>query len=283
MPVSGSYLINCMDMDHNLTERMRGWLAMEGHDRASIMDGALMVLKLNRNKVLYNTIAQRPEKYEAKVRYELSKHLPMRLDEKTKADVAALEKEVMPPVKAAVELGVDAQEDGTDVYVAAGKREDHDSLPDNIKALWDGNAERWKKIKEIYNLCLQLDKPCDRYEYLKILKEEWYAYKEAFEAYDGFTEGATEDEEGETAAAQATVKDITNARAYISKNLDRLIGMERTDEKFAGLYAKVLERVRVIKDSGEGFSADMEEKLSRVFPEIVFDETHKPDTETAAE
>lgn len=82
-----------------------------------------------------------------------------------------------------------------------------------------------EKIKKLYYTCKQLDKPCDRYEYLKILKEEWYAYKEAFNIYDNYSFVPDADDNNEI-----TVKDITNARAYISKNLERLEKMSKDDD-----------------------------------------------------
>ena len=49
--------------------------------------------------------------------------------------------------------------------MAKGKREDHDSLPPEIQALWDDNAAIYKRLKDKFEECKSLnDKPaCDRY------------------------------------------------------------------------------------------------------------------------
>lgn len=271
-------------MDNKLTKEIQEWLEKESYSEEEILAGARMVLKLNKNQALYNTIVRKPERYVKKIRYELARRLPMRLDNMTKSDVIRLEKEILPPVETAVRQE-DEKEGTEDVKnaddgkaVAAGKRDDHDELPDEIKAIWDKNAERWKKIKKLYYTCKQLDKPCDRYEYLKILKEEWYAYKEAFNIYDNYSFVPDADDNNEI-----TVKDITNARAYISKNLERLEKMSKDDdaEKYQDLYNKVLERVNVIMSSGESFSPEMKERLSTIFTDLNFDEKNIQDTQTA--
>lgn len=271
-------------IDNKLTKEIQEWLEKESYSEEEILAGARMVLKLNKNQALYNTIVRKPERYVKKIRYELARRLPMRLDNMTKTDVIRLEKELLTPVEAAMKQ--DDEKEGTEEIertgegkaVAVGKRDDHDKLPDEIKAIWEKNAERWKKIKKLYYTCKQLDKPCDRYEYLKILKEEWYAYKEAFGIYDNYS--LVEDTEANN---EITVKNITNARAYISKNLERLEGMSKDDdaEKYQELYNKVLERVNIIMSSGESFSPEMKERLSVVFTDLNFDEKNISDTQTA--
>ena len=81
---------------------MQEWLDSESHDRESILRGAEMLLKLNRNMALYQTIIRRPERFESKVRYELKKFLPMRLAKMTLQDVKALDADLVPQVKAAL-------------------------------------------------------------------------------------------------------------------------------------------------------------------------------------
>lgn len=75
---------------------MQAWLAESAHDRESLMRGAEMVLKLTRNMSMYQTIIRRPEKFESKIRYELQKFLPMRLEQMTTQDVKALSAELIP-------------------------------------------------------------------------------------------------------------------------------------------------------------------------------------------
>lgn len=90
-------------IDEKLTADMQAWLAKDKHDRESLEVGATMVLKLTRNRAMYNTIITRPERFEDKIRYELKKFLPMRLDKMTMQAVKELDRELVPEVKVAIE------------------------------------------------------------------------------------------------------------------------------------------------------------------------------------
>ena len=171
---------------------MQAWLAESAHDRESLMRGAEMVLKLTRNMSMYQTIIRRPEKFESKIRYELQKFLPMRLEQMTTQDVKALSVELIPEVKKAVDEEAtlsDSDEtidNDTFLPAASGIRPNHDSLPEDVQSVWSDNKERWLKIKQLYNTLLAIEQPCDRYEYLKQLKELWYTYKRELERYDNY-------------------------------------------------------------------------------------------------
>ena len=163
---------------------MQAWLNAEKHDRESVAHGAEMVLKLTRNMSMYQTIMRRPERFESKVRYELQKFLPMRLENMTTQDVKLLDAELTPQIAAAIEEQAKfeaehkAEEDndtevpeGGYLPAASGIRPDHDDLPEDVRNIWAENKERWLKIKKLYNTILTFEQPCDRYEYLKQLKD----------------------------------------------------------------------------------------------------------------
>lgn len=273
--------------DDNFTAQIQTWLAKPEHSKDDLVQGATYVLKLTRNQALFNTIMRRPERYEDKIIYELKKRLPMRLDHMTRSDVKALEAEILPAITPLIDT-TENQDEGEETQDASavGKRADHEQLPVEIQQLWDANAERWKKIKELYNTCKELEKPCDRYEYLKLLKETWYAYKKDFAVYDSYKIGENPEPTGvsvDSSASEITVKDVTNARAYISKNLEKLETMtDKGSEEYIKLKEKVAQRINVILNAGESFSEDMITRLAPVFTEINFDE-NKGTAETAQE
>lgn len=273
--------------DDNFTAQIQTWLAKPEHSKDDLVQGATYVLKLTRNQALFNTIMRRPERYEDKIIYELKKRLPMRLDHMTRSDVKALEAEILPAITPLIDTTENQNEgEETQDASAVGKRADHEQLPVEIQQLWDANAERWKKIKELYNTCKELEKPCDRYEYLKLLKETWYAYKKDFAVYDSYKIGENPEPTGvsvDSSASEITVKDVTNARAYISKNLEKLETMtDKGSEEYIKLKEKVAQRINVILNAGESFSDDMITRLAPVFAEINFDE-NKGTAETAQE
>ena len=152
-------------MDQTLTDKIVAWLNAPAHtEDADIMEGALMLLQLNRNRMLYNTISTNPKRFLKTVEYELKKFLPLRMKGKTCQDVRREANEFLSELR---ENGIDKEQskgqdetsetDDTDETVAPvrnGKREDHDQLPQNIRDIWEANAVRWKRIKEMYNACL---------------------------------------------------------------------------------------------------------------------------------
>lgn len=266
-------------IDNKLTENMQAWLAESAHDRESLMRGAEMVLKLTRNMSMYQTIIRRPEKFESKIRYELQKFLPMRLEQMTTQDVKALSAELIPEVKKAVDEEAtlyDSDEtidNDTFLPAASGIRPDHDSLPEDVRSVWSDNKERWLKIKQLYNTLLAIEQPCDRFEYLKQLKELWYTYKRELERYDNYVAP----EAGETAddAAPSPVeiaKEIANARAYITKNVDKLIELRNESlssddatkalDDYNKLLVKMQQRVDTLNSNNAPVGDDLKAKLN---------------------
>lgn len=212
-------------MDHQFTLKVKAWLEAESHtEPLDILEGATMLLQLNRNRALYNTISRQPLRYVEKIRYELQKFLPSRLAGMTMDDVVKLEEETLPAISEEIKVNSEESDSSESLPLRAGKRADHDQLPENIQAIWQQNAERWKKIKEEYNTCLSLSAPCDRYEHVTLLKELWYKYKAEFDRYDSF-KLEPKDNEGENKEIDPVklAADINSAQKYVSKYAKALI------------------------------------------------------------
>ena len=253
------------NFDPKITEGMVAWLRGDHSSGESIKKGAELLLRVNRNRGLYERICRNPKAGVKKLEYEISKHLNYRLQGYTIQDIENLDKEIVPQVQAAVDAAENAADgevpvvlepdDGsyTGYVIVKGIRPDHDSLPDDIKAIWPANAERWKKIKETYNLLLSLNAPCDRFEHLQLLKESWYKYKDEMCRYDDFKAGGAAEplEPEKPALSEKDQQDIDYAQSYISRNLPVLMDLvaaakdpEFTDaEKLESLREKVQNRV----------------------------------------
>lgn len=271
-------------MDKTLTDKIVAWLNAPAHtEDADIMEGALMLLQLNRNRQLYMTISTNPKRFLKTVEYELKKFLPLRMKGKTCQDVRREADELLSELR---ENGIDKEQsegqdetsdtddnDDTVAPVRNGKREDHDQLPQNIRDIWEANAERWKRIKEMYNACLSIENPCDLEENLKVLKETYYAYKADYARYDSFTlenEGDKSEEDGAPDELK-TLKDINNARSYISKNVDKLLDLKKealrdgaSDEQtnaYQSLLSSMTQRVQTLVDNGQVMGEDLMNKL----------------------
>ena len=253
------------NFDPKITEGMVAWLRGDHSSAESIKKGAELLLRVNRNRGLYERICRNPKAGVKKLEYEITKHLNYRLQGYTIQDIENLDKEIVPQVQAAVDAAENAADgevpvvqetdgDGdTGCVVVKGIRPDHDSLPEDIKAIWPANAERWKKIKETFNLLLSLNAPCDRFEHLQLLKETWYKYKDEMCRYDDFR--GTMDElvtvvKGKD-ISEKDQQDIDYAQSYISRYLPVLMDLvaaakdpEFTDqEKLEGLREKIQNRV----------------------------------------
>lgn len=269
---------------------MKRWLDAQEHtEKADIIAGATMLLQLNRNNAMFNTIMRNPERYVDKIVYELNKFLPIRIAQMTIGDVKQLDSEITPVIKAAIETNSSAEEEDTSVLpTSAGKRADHDSLPEEIKNIWEENAERWKKIKEAYNTCLSLTEPCDRFEYLTNLKELWYKYKAEFERYDTYQmQPVTGENTTELTIVEPlqVAKDISNARSYISNNITKLADLkkkaasEQAKSKDVASYNALLEkvnsRVQILIANKQVIGSELNDMLVKAGIEVVNDDKEK--------
>lgn len=66
-------------MDNKLTEKIQDYLNQSPAER-NVVEGATMLLSLNRNRIFFQNVVRKPEKYADKVTYELNKYLTIRLD-----------------------------------------------------------------------------------------------------------------------------------------------------------------------------------------------------------
>lgn len=129
-----------------------------------------------------------------------------------------------------------------------------------MRNIWAENKERWLKIKKLYNTLLTFEQPCDRYEYLKQLKDLWYTYKSELGRYDGYVAPSDDAQaEGEEPTPADIAKNIANAHSYITKNVDRLAELRRLSresddatkelDEYNKLLTKVRARVTVLNDN----------------------------------
>ena len=277
-----------MKIDPKFTEKIARWLDSEHTTTEQIEEGAQLLLSLNRDGAMYQRIMRRPQRELKFLEYKLQRFLRLRQDGQTIKDVIRLNDEIMPVLKTVTDkepLPVEGQavllpvEEpvGSDQYERKGIRPDHDKLPTSIQAIWPANAERWKKIKEAYETCKQLTEPCDRYEYLKVLKDTWYKYKQDMARYDDYQLTADGGSEGEGAADQTPTltpeqeKELKNADSYISKNLPQMQQLaaaakegDFNDEQkkaLESLRQRIQQRVDVLLKCGRTLTDERREQL----------------------
>ena len=265
-------------MDDKFTQKIQDWLNQPANER-DIASGAKMLLQLNRNRVLYANIVRRPDRYGDKLEYELRKHLLIRLDGMTLPDVVKMEREVMPRVeqtlKDAPVISTDAElPQGT---VARGKRPDHDQLPAEIRALWDGNIDNYHKVRDLHHRLKEMEAapPCDRYEYLKLLDEADRRYRENLAKYDGFVLGqepatVVADNTADDQAAQRDKARINAARKSISKWKGALVKAygDGDGEKSTEAMSKITAAIADLRAAGGTLGAKVSAELLQLGVEI---------------
>ena len=297
-------------IDPKFTEKIARWLQGDHKSDEKIQEGAMLLLQLNNDRSMYQRIIRRPQRELSFLEYKLRRFLQLRQDGHTIKDVVKIDRDItteIEPLLSAEVTSSDAdmlpvpqppeKDGGNDMYIRKGIRPDHDRLPDNIKALWAKNAERWKKIKEAFETCKGLTEPCDRYEYLKVLKETWYKYKEDMARYDEFRltadEGANGD--GDTDQTPALTpeqeKELKNADSYISKNLPQLQQLvaaakeeEFNDEQkkaLENLRQRIQQRVDVLLKCGRTLTDERREQLISCDIRTVLSDSVAEETETS--
>ena len=182
-------------MDNKFTELIKQWLETPSNQRDYSV-GALYLLKLSGNQIMYrNVVAQLDRRHEF-VDYQIQKYYNFRVQALTHAQVEEMQQQVDVIVAEHISLAANADEHKT------GKRDDHDSLPDEIKAKYVENLSILQRMRELHLKLrsLSLDTaPCpdsERYPFLKELIELDKKMHANWEEYDHYVVGTSEEERG---------------------------------------------------------------------------------------
>lgn len=253
-----------MKLDNKLTSAMQEWLNTPVKDR-DVRAGADMMLAVTRNRALYNSVMRNPEKLMGKLEYELRKHLNIRLQGMSTADVARIEQSVMPAVQKTVEsMPVLSSEDEI-VPGRKGRRPDHDSLPEEVRRLWDDNIDRGRRIVLLFNECKAMAdaQPCDRFEKVKMLGDLDRDYRMAMSKYDAYVPGMPFSGL-DAQPARDREKVVNAARKTISTYKKRLSGLDKADIEAGPGLDKINEAVRVVLANGGTFNPEYADELRSI-------------------
>ena len=176
-------------MDNKFTELIKQWLETPSNQRDYSV-GALYLLKLSGNQIMYRNIVAQLDRRHEFVDYQIQKYYNFRVQALTHAQVEEMQQQVDVIVAEHISLAVNADEHKT------GKRDDHDSLPDDIKAKYVENLSILQRMRELHLKLrsLSLDTaPCpdsERYPFLKELIELDKKMHANWEEYDHFVASA---------------------------------------------------------------------------------------------
>ena len=173
-------------MDNKFTELIGQWLQTPEAERDYTI-GALYLLKLSGNQIMYRNIVAQLDRRHDVVEYQLQKYYNFRVQALTHAQVEEMSAQVEQIVADHIPLATEA-----DKQPQKGKRADHDSLPDDIKARYIENLSLLQRMRELHLRLrsLSLDNaPCpdsERYPFLKELISLDKKLHANWEAYDHY-------------------------------------------------------------------------------------------------
>ena len=156
-------------MDKTFTDKLQTWLSLPREQR-DWDEGALMLLQLTGNKIMYRNLSVNPEGKANFIEGKLQQYLEFRLAELTHEQVKEMQHAVEEIVKEHTEFKSD---DNEAKNFKAGKRADHDTLPEEIQALYVENLDIVHRMRELHlklRTMSTTDSTCadsDRYPFLK--------------------------------------------------------------------------------------------------------------------
>ena len=176
-----------MALDNKFTELIQKWLETPTDERDYSV-GALYLLKLSGNQIMYRNIMANPTSKAEFIEYNIRKYYNFRVQALTHYQVEEMQKQV--DVIAQEHFSLEEENPAKDFK--KGKREDHDSLPDEIQALYVENLSIVQRMREVHLKLRSLsadNATCpdsERYPFLKELIELDKRLHSNWEQYDHF-------------------------------------------------------------------------------------------------
>lgn len=195
-------------MDKEFTDKLQAWLSQPREDR-DWDEGALMLLQLTGNKIMYRNLSVNPEGKANFIEGKLQQYLEFRLAELTHEQVKEMQHAVEEIVKEHTEFKSD---DNEAKNFKAGKRADHDTLPEEIQALYVENLDLVHRMRELHlklRTMSTTDSTCadsDRYPFLKEFIKLDKKLHDNWNVYDHFVANAETAESAEEAEAKPKAK-----------------------------------------------------------------------------
>lgn len=172
-------------MDHNFTAQIKAWLDTPERQR-DYAAGAVMLLRLSGNKVMYSNLVANLDSRRQFVEYQLQKYYNFRVQAFTHDQVMEMSAQVERIAADHLSLAEQA------AAAPRGRRADHDDLPDEVKALYVENLSVLRRMRELHMKLrsLSLDQATcpdsERYPFLAELIKLDKQYHANWERYDHY-------------------------------------------------------------------------------------------------
>ena len=173
--------------NEEVIQKVKAYLEAEPEKR-DLAEGALLVLQLTNNRIMYQNFMRRPNHYASRIEYELQKKYNFYLQQLTHEQVLEMGKQVQSIAKEH-NLADEHEE------FKKGKRADHDALPLEIQALYAQNMSIMQQMRRCHTQLQLLSvehSTCpdsERYPFLKELIELDKQYHANWQQYDHFKVG----------------------------------------------------------------------------------------------
>ena len=171
-------------------EKVKAYLEQNPEER-NLAEGALLVLQLTNNRIMYQNFMRKPKVFASRIEYELKKKYQFYLQQLTHEQVKEMSAAVETIAK---ENHLTAEEKEHEEF-KKGKRADHDALPPEIQALYAQNLSIMQQMRRTH-MQLQLlsveNSTCpdsERYPFLKELISLDKQYHENWQQYDHYKMG----------------------------------------------------------------------------------------------
>lgn len=217
-----------------LTPEIQKYLDTDPQNR-DIEAGAALLLRINRNRILYNNIMRNPARNASLLEYHLKKILKARLINTTHEEVKAM----MTTVDGiAAARGIDRQGRSP---LQNGKRPDHDELPPEVQQLYVENADLMRRMREAHTHLRMINSQnstcpdSDRYPLAKAIIDYDRRYRDNWNLYDHYIKGTP-------LASTVKAVDERTSQKNATKTLNLLLGKyarnpsEAAAERIKNLY-----------------------------------------------
>ena len=174
-------------LKEEVIQKVKAYLEAEPEKR-DLAEGALLVLQLTNNRIMYQNFMRRPNHYASRIEYELQKKYNFYLQQLTHEQVLEMGKQVQSIAKEH-NLADEHEE------FKKGKRADHDALPLDIQALYAQNMSIMQQMRRLHTQLQLLSvehSTCpdsERYPFLKELIALDKQYHANWEQYDHYKVG----------------------------------------------------------------------------------------------
>lgn len=221
-----------------LTDDIKKWLDTPADQRDNAA-GAMLLLRVTRNRILYDNIMRSPVAKAPLLEYQLQKILKKRLADITHEQVG----EMMVKVNAIADrMGFTPKPQRSEFQ--KGKRADHDELPPEVQQLYVDNADIRRRMRDTHTklrLISPLNSTCpdnDRFSLAQALIEYDTRYRHNWNVYDHYVKGTPVE------TTVLTVDPRTEQRNHV-KTINLLLGKyarnpnDDTAKRIKEIYAKI--------------------------------------------